>query len=340
MQKGEHMENLVSVIIPVYNRQEYIEECLQSVFNQTHGNFEIILVDDGSTDDSLKICREYAQKDPRVKVFTGNHGGVSAARNIALANAGGEYVFFLDSDDVIHPKLLEVFVASMKENDAQIAGTAVINVLEEHWENVREKIRNFDNDVGATVKIEHEKAVEVMLNKHSPIGCVGGVMIRRDLIGETAFRTDLQIGEDFYFIYENLIKGACAVFLKQKWYYVRIHGNNSSWNWGYGGFWTRFYRRKLVWQQEESFGRKRNANGQKGSAFGCFLLCAQRVKPYSADARKMRKVLRQHAGEICPALPLKRKIVYWICCYCPLTTKLMLLLKGKFSKKQRSINDN
>lgn len=333
----DYIEKLVSVIIPVYNREKYIEECLQSVFNQTYGNFEIIIVDDGSLDNSYKICQEIAEKDGRVKVFAGQHGGVSAARNFALSKAKGEFVFFLDSDDVIHPMLLEVFVSALKENKAQIAGTAVVNVSEEKWHKVRNKLTDTQDDVGQTVRIENEKAVDMMLNTKSPLGCIGGVMIRRDLIGETIFRTDLHIGEDFYFIYENVTKDACAVFLKQRWYYVRIHGDNTSWDWSYDGFKTRFLRRKLVWEGEEKRGRKQNADVQKGSAFGCFMLCAQKNKPYSADAKKMRELLREYRKDIYPALKTKRKIVYLICCYCPLTTKFILMFKGKTTKKQGTI---
>lgn len=100
----------VSVIISVYNRENYIEECLLSVLEQSHKDFEIVLVDDGSTDNTLAICEALAEKEPRIKIIKGEHKGVSAARNLALDNAIGEYLFFLDSDDTIHPLLLEALV--------------------------------------------------------------------------------------------------------------------------------------------------------------------------------------------------------------------------------------
>lgn len=329
----EHIENMVSVIIPVYNREKYIEACLQSVFAQTYQNFEIIIVDDGSADNSYKICQEYAEKDPRVKVFAGEHGGVSAARNTALSKAQGEYAFFLDSDDVIHPLLFEVLVAAMKEHSAQISGTDVVNVPQEKWGQLREKLADAKSDEGKTVFLPHEKALAATMNGQSPLRCVGGVMISRELIGQTQFRTDLFIGEDFYFVYENLIKGASAIFLRQKWYYVRIHENNSSWDWSYNGFWTRFYRRKLVWEKEESFGRKQNAAMQKSSAFGIFLMCIAKNKPYSTDAVKMRKVLKAHKKDIFPALSRLRKMLYLISCYCPIVTKILTAKKTNAKKK-------
>ncbi len=98
---------LISVIIPVYNVEEYLRECLDSVLGQTYGNFEIILVNDGSTDSSGTICDEYLEKDERISVVHQKNGGLSAARNTGLFEANGDYVYFLDSDDYILPETLE-----------------------------------------------------------------------------------------------------------------------------------------------------------------------------------------------------------------------------------------
>ncbi len=81
------IKDLISVIIPVYNREKVIEECIDSVFAQSYQNFEIVIVDDGSTDSTLQICKRLAEKDERIKLFVAGHGGVSAARNIALDKA-------------------------------------------------------------------------------------------------------------------------------------------------------------------------------------------------------------------------------------------------------------
>ncbi|MBQ3006127.1 MAG: glycosyltransferase [Clostridia bacterium] len=108
------MENqaLISVIIPVYNVEAYLRECVESVLKQTYQNFEIILVDDGSTDSSGDICDEYAGNDERISVVHQKNGGLSAARNTGLAEANGKYIYFLDSDDYItetaFEKLLEI----------------------------------------------------------------------------------------------------------------------------------------------------------------------------------------------------------------------------------------
>lgn len=104
------MNRRVSVIIPVYNREKYIEEAVKSVLAQSLKDFEIIIVDDGSTDSTVQICRRLSERDERIRLFSSGHFGVSAARNKGIKNSSGDYIFFLDSDDIIHPLLLETLV--------------------------------------------------------------------------------------------------------------------------------------------------------------------------------------------------------------------------------------
>lgn len=101
------MDTLVSVIVPVYNVQQYVTPCVESILNQTYKNLEILLVDDGSTDKSGKICEVLAQRDARIKVIHQENGGLSQARNTGLNHMSGEYVMFVDSDDLIKPDCVE-----------------------------------------------------------------------------------------------------------------------------------------------------------------------------------------------------------------------------------------
>ena len=111
---------MISVVIPVYNVEKYLAECVDSVLNQTYTNYEIILVDDGATDSSGRMCDEYAQKDPRIRVIHQKNGGLSAARNTGLKAAKGEYVYFLDSDDYIEACTLEHLMARANEEHADV----------------------------------------------------------------------------------------------------------------------------------------------------------------------------------------------------------------------------
>lgn len=99
---------LVSVVVPVYNVASYLEQCLDSVVNQTYKNLEIILVDDGSTDGSGAICDRYAEKDSRIQVIHKENGGLSSARNVGLERITGEWALFVDSDDWIELNTLEL----------------------------------------------------------------------------------------------------------------------------------------------------------------------------------------------------------------------------------------
>lgn len=110
----------VSVIIPVYNVEDYLRECLDSVIRQTEKNIEIICVDDGSTDSSPAILQEYAQKDSRISIVTKTNGGLSSARNAGLAAAGGEYIYFLDSDDYILDDALEILLKNARKDKVDI----------------------------------------------------------------------------------------------------------------------------------------------------------------------------------------------------------------------------
>lgn len=101
------MSPYFSIIVPVYNSSQYLNRCIDSILNQTYHDFELILVDDGSTDDSGNICDAYAQQDKRIRVFHKPNGGVSSARNKGIKEALGEYIIFVDSDDYIWPERLQ-----------------------------------------------------------------------------------------------------------------------------------------------------------------------------------------------------------------------------------------
>ena len=114
-------EPLVSIIVPVYNVEEYLERCVQSIRNQTYSNLEILLIDDGSTDKSGQICDELRNMDERIVVFHKANGGSSSARNKGLDMMRGQYVGFVDSDDWVEPQMVEILLGSMKKHNSQIA---------------------------------------------------------------------------------------------------------------------------------------------------------------------------------------------------------------------------
>lgn len=114
------MSDLISIIVPVYNVQNYLEKCLESILRQTYKNIEIILVDDGSTDTSGRICDQYCEEYPHMKVIHKTNGGLSDARNRGLEYAKGEYVVFVDSDDIIDENIIEYLYRLIKRERADI----------------------------------------------------------------------------------------------------------------------------------------------------------------------------------------------------------------------------
>lgn len=124
------MDELISVIVPVYNAAAYIERCVKSIQNQTYTHFELILVNDGSTDNSLEICKTLASQDERVVVLDRPNGGASAARNLGLAHMHGQYVMFADSDDYVSPSYLENLHRAAKQGHYDIVQCNLESILD------------------------------------------------------------------------------------------------------------------------------------------------------------------------------------------------------------------
>ena len=110
------MENeLISIVVPIYNVDNYLRQCLDSIQNQTYQNFECLLINDGSPDNSADICREYVSKDARFRYFEKENGGVASARNLGIKYSKGKYITFIDSDDWVDLDYLEVLHSKIKE---------------------------------------------------------------------------------------------------------------------------------------------------------------------------------------------------------------------------------
>ncbi|MFR4147327.1 MAG: glycosyltransferase family 2 protein [Mediterraneibacter gnavus] len=118
--------SLVSIIVPVYNVEPYIETCIQSLIRQTMGNIEVILVDDGSTDRSGELCDQYAEADERIRVIHKQNGGLSSARNAGISAAKGEYLLFVDSDDYVSASLVEKTVSCAESESGRCGWSLTI----------------------------------------------------------------------------------------------------------------------------------------------------------------------------------------------------------------------
>lgn len=212
----------ISVIIPMYNTESFIRQCLQSVIDQTYRNLEIIVIDDGSTDCSLEVCRNLSLADDRIQLFYQENGGASKARNYGLDIATGEYVFFLDSDDAIHPLLLGEMMRQAKAQEAEMVFCDCTKVESTEFERVIRRVST--EDMMPEWQTAEGDAVEEWF--HTKYGAeLSGIwgLIHMEYIGILRFDESLVYGEDTFFKYHLFCRQGRTVYSPVKWYYYRMH---------------------------------------------------------------------------------------------------------------------
>ena len=214
------MQMRVSIIIPVYNVEKYLDRCLQSIQEQTFQNLEVILVDDGSTDRSGEICDRFAEKNQYVKVIHQKNQGQSAARNAGIEAAAGNAFFFLDSDDYISRDCIQKCVQLLCEKNADAAVIRMVNVAESM--NGEIIVKGSISDV----ILNSEQAIEASLYQWYFDGSVGGKLYKRAVIGDIRFPVGC-LSEDlatFHLFMNNAKSIACT---SQIGYYYRQRENST-----------------------------------------------------------------------------------------------------------------
>ncbi len=212
---------MISVVVPVYNVENYIERCLDSILNQTYRDLEIILVDDGSTDNSGRICDEYEKSDSRIKVIHRENGGLSAARNTGIKASCGEYLIFIDSDDYIHPKMLEILAGNLINNQSDIAICGFKKIYDD-------EVTEYEEKPGTTISIYSGR--EACLNMYDDRLAVMTVvawnkLYKRSLF-ENIFYPEGKIHEDEFTTYKLLYNSGRVVYFDgELYYYVQRKGS-------------------------------------------------------------------------------------------------------------------
>ena len=195
MSREENEKPLISVIVPVYNGQDYLEDCIDSIEKQTYENTEIIIINDGSTDDTASVCVRLREAYDNLHVITMEDGGVSAARNAGIDAANGVFLTFVDADDRLRPKTLRVLYDCIMRTGSDVAGCGFFSWRkEEEWEAfLREKCR-----IGRPVEYTPSQFLrEQLLRGNSRCW---SKLYRRSAIGELRFPQELSIGEDMLFL--------------------------------------------------------------------------------------------------------------------------------------------
>lgn len=208
---------LVSVIVPVYNREKEIDRCVTSVLNQTYPNLELILVDDGSADSSLAICKSYSDSDKRVRVFHQENSGVSSARNLGIQNAKGEYLTFVDSDDYIAPDYVEKLYLVLVNNSCNVS---MCNYSVVNEKNEEKKITMCDDGV-----MSSKELMEDVLYGRDEAAFCWGKMWKKDFI--TKLFRKYAYCEDTLFFAENLSSKIERIATVKKSLYFYVKHENS-----------------------------------------------------------------------------------------------------------------
>lgn len=205
------MSKLISIIVPVYNVEKYLGKCLESLLNQTYKNLEIILIDDGSTDNSGKLCDIYQKQDNRVVVIHKENGGISSARNAGIEIAKGDYIALVDSDDYVSCEYCEKMLNALITNNAEVA----ICKLHSFRENEKVILENKEYEEEITTP---EETIRKSIIIESHYNCAGGKMVARDLMKKHPFPLN-RYYEDAATVYKLYSDAKKTVTINQEYYF-------------------------------------------------------------------------------------------------------------------------
>lgn len=228
------MSEIVSVIVPAYNTEKYISKCITSLVGQSYKEIEIILINDGSIDGTLSVCRKFEKEDKRIRVIDKGNSGVSDSRNIGLKESVGKYVVFVDSDDYVSMDYISTLVLAVEENDYQMACVEYFFVDED--ENKEEKHKSI-LEIGENKELKSNEAIDLMINKNSYQGYLWNKIFIRDILAKNniLFDVRVKIWEDMLFCLEYLLTVDSINYINVPlYYYVQrsssAMGSQTDWN--------------------------------------------------------------------------------------------------------------
>lgn len=221
---------LISIVVPVYNAEKYLEQCLNSIQNQTYKNFEVILVNDGSMDHSESICMDFVKVDTRFKYFTKENGGASSARNFGLDNVTGDYITFIDADDWVDENHLEVLINNIKENNSDMAVSSIkkfdnVSNFEFRVYSKQEKyLLNYN-------KLNREEFLVILpklIHASNSYKIAVSKLFKKELVTDVRFDESIIYGEDLDFFFKLYNKVNSISYVDEVTYIYRLHDERSS----------------------------------------------------------------------------------------------------------------
>lgn len=219
-------QELISIIVPIFNTEKHLHQCLDSISSQSYENFECLLINDGSTDASASICREYVAKDARFRYFEKENGGVSSARNLGIERSGGAYITFIDSDDWVEFDYLEVLYSAIIQETADISVSTyrTYEMSKNQWL------------FHAFKRVEHQKVFsrQELFNKlmfldslDSSYGFASCKLVRKSVLTGIWFNESTHLGEDMEFWFKLYLIAEKSVFSNRDTYVYRRDLNDS-----------------------------------------------------------------------------------------------------------------
>ena len=223
---------LISIIVPIYNTEKYLHECLDSIINQTYANFEVLLVNDGSTDSSGIICQEYVERDSRFRYFEKDNGGVASARNLGLEHSEGTYITFIDSDDWVEQNYLDVLYTALKENDTDVAISTYKRFAQDSVFYLRSYSK--ENDEFLNIGKRNRNSFLEILPKLGELDhsfySISSKLIKRKIIGNLLFDEQVSYAEDLNFFFHLYLGVESVVYVRDYTYIYRTHDASTSQN--------------------------------------------------------------------------------------------------------------
>ena len=311
---------MVSIIVPVYNSGKYLRKCVDSILAQTFTDFELFLVNDGSTDDSPGICDDYASRDPRIRVIHQVNQGQSVARNNAIARMSGEWVLFCDSDDWIHPESLERLYNAAVENDTRISIAGYQETAGEDPEILPEQLK---------VELWTPKDFYIQHYIHATLPVMK--LIHRDCLGDLRFPVGKYI-DDEYIVYRILFTQERLAVIPAPFYAYFVNTASLTkrpWNPGRLDAWQAFEEqivffealgdKELIYRRYREYLENALANYE-----------GARETEQTPEIRKVRKYMKKHIRRLFYRMWKRDYIYFWLdhdalMEFCPLQTRVYRL---------------
>lgn len=243
-------QELISVIVPVYNGEKVIEKCIDSLLKQTYQEMEIILVNDGSIDNTDSICSSYSRKNDCIKYFFQKNQGPGAARNRGLKEAKGEYLAFVDADDCISPYYLEILYDNIVKYDADISTCSYRKIYE------NEKSSEMGMDKKANRILSQEEALKSLFYRKEMMGYPFLKLFRRTILEKTEFPENIKLGEDFIFVYKIFSKCNKIVYSPNSLYFYYQNSSSITKNLSPKTMQDSWEKLKDIFQNSEAFLKK------------------------------------------------------------------------------------